>query len=75
MSNFLDLRCPACSNADGIHILAEIWVRATPEGTDPDQAANRDWYYTPRSPACCKVCGHSGALADFEPCCGAEGNR
>jgi ribosomal protein S27E len=67
MSNFLDLRCPNCDDDDQVDILAKSWVRVTDEGTDPDQAGNRDWCYTPASAAECGVCGHSGVLADFEP--------
>lgn len=67
MSNFLDLRCPNCGDQDWIDILAEIWVRATDDGTDPDQAADRDWTYTPSSTACCASCGHRANLSSFEP--------
>lgn len=67
MSNFLDLRCPECGREDCIDILAEIWVRATEDGTDPDQAGVRDRGYTPRSSVRCCACAHEARLADFEP--------
>jgi hypothetical protein len=59
------MACPQCRRDDGIDIVAGVWVRLTPDGTDPDQAINRDHEWNERSPASCRHCQHVGAVASF----------
>jgi ribosomal protein S27E len=65
MSNFLDLRCPGCGCQARIDVLAEVWVRVTPDGTDADASENGDITYTPRSTATCTACGLVDRLYRF----------
>ncbi|TXM96396.1 hypothetical protein FV242_33685 [Methylobacterium sp. WL64] len=67
MSALFDMACPACGSADRIDIAATVWVRVTPDGTDPDNAENGDHEFTPASPAMCSGCGHRGTVAEFDP--------
>ena len=67
MSNFLDLRCPNCGDTDSIDILAALWVRVTPDGTDADASACGDHEWCDQSAASCDTCGHRGHLQDFQP--------
>lgn len=66
MSNFLDLRCPKCSDQDHLDILAEVWLRVTSDGTDADASADGNHDYTPRSLTRCNSCGHTARLREFE---------
>lgn len=64
--NFPDLCCPRCGDRDHIDILAQLWVRVTPGGTDT--AGNRDQLYTPESAATCGACNFDGTVAKFQTC-------
>ncbi len=66
MSNFLDLRCPECGDEDHLDILADVWLRVTPDGTDADVSADGHHDYTPRSLTLCNACGHTARLSEFE---------
>jgi hypothetical protein len=65
MSNFFDMRCPKCGDEDQIDILAEIWVRVCPDGTDADVPECGDHFFAPESTASCGACGHSETVAAF----------
>ena len=65
MSNFLDLRCPQCGDQDHINILAELWVRVTDDGTDPDASCDGERTFTPKSTTWCASCGHAARLSHF----------
>ena len=67
MPNILDLVCPFCGRDDHIEIAGHIWLRITAEGTDPDQAENRDHEFHGLSPAICTCCGFTGMVCSFEP--------
>jgi hypothetical protein len=64
MSNFLDLRCPHCGDANRIDIQASVWVRVTENGTD--MSGNGDHEFTPESWTVCGECGESRELRQFE---------
>jgi hypothetical protein len=66
MSNFLDTICSNCGDADQIDVVATVWLRLTPDGTDADASRDGSHDYTPRTPCICQACGHSGRLAAFE---------
>jgi hypothetical protein len=66
MSNFFDLRCPKCHGEDSIDILASVWLRLMPDGTDADASACGDHEWCDQSAASCDACGYQGHVVDFE---------
>jgi hypothetical protein len=66
MSNFLDIRCPACGNTDQLDVQAHVWLRITADGTDADASGIGDHEYTPDSFTVCGAYGHTGELEEFE---------
>ncbi len=67
MTSLIRLRCPQCGSNDTLDINANIWVRLTDDGTDPDLAASRDHEWDDASHIRCASCGHSGKVGDFHP--------
>ena len=65
MTSLIRLRCPQCGNNDNLDINANIWVRLTDDGTDPDLAASRDHEWDDASHIRCVSCGHSGTVGNF----------
>jgi hypothetical protein len=57
--------CPECSQGDELDIVAQIWVRLFPDGSDPDEAHNTDHEWDDGSPAYCEACGWHGHVKDL----------
>ena len=59
------MACPKCVDDLLINVAATIWVRLSPEGTDPYEAKNQDHERNHSSAAFCCTCGHHGTVASF----------
>ena len=57
--------CPNCGRDDAIDILAQVAVRLTPEGTDPDEARDGHHEWGDDNSAVCVACEHTGKVEDF----------
>lgn len=64
--NFLGLRCPKCGNEASINILAELWVRVTADGTDPEASGENGYEYSSDSIATCTACAYVAIAEEFE---------
>src|SRR5271156_6824036 len=71
MSNFLEMRCPKCSDENSLDIAATVWIRVCEDGTDADASRDGSHDYEPHSPALCGACGHCGTVRQFELAGGA----
>lgn len=60
-----EMCCPKCGEDDRIDVLALVWVRLTPDGTDRDEPDGTDEDWDNNSPCSCNHCGHRGTVGDF----------
>ncbi len=59
------LSCPGCKNSGRIDIAALVWVRQTPDGTDPDASEDQSHDWDDGSQCVCRCCGHTGTVEQF----------
>ncbi len=59
------MACPNCGDCLRIDVSANIWVRLSPDGSDPYEAKIQDHEWSNDSPAFCGTCGHPGTVATF----------
>lgn len=57
-----DLACPACRQAQRLHIAVTCTAEVTIDGSDT--FGGHEWHE--RSPCRCPECGHSGLVEDFK---------
>jgi len=66
--NQFDKACPKCGEDDQLAVVASMWVRLLPDGTDPQADGlpdyNHEW--DEDSTMTCTACGHSANAGDFE---------
>ena len=62
-----ECNCPKCGSQDKIDVVAQKWVRLTPDGSDADESHDGSDEYDGTSLAMCmeEGCGHSGLLSTF----------
>jgi len=60
-----EMCCPNCGADSRIDVLAQIWVRLLPNGTDAAQASEASEEWDNNSPCICEHCGHRGTVGDF----------
>jgi hypothetical protein len=62
-SNCLEgIKCPKCGYEDTFHIVAQIQVLVTDDGTDGHDG-NYEW--DKQNSCACHECGHAGKVGDF----------
>lgn len=66
MSNQFNLICPECGSAYYLDIQAQVWVRATEDGTDADAAHENNHTWDLDSACCCDNCDWVGIVRDAE---------
>jgi len=66
--NQFDKKCPKCGKDDHLAVVASMWVRLLPDGTDPgaDGLPDYDHEWGEDSTMTCTHCDHSGEAKDFE---------
>ena len=65
MANWMNKKCPKCSDADCIDVAARVWVRLTDDGSDADESQDCGHDYDETNSAKCVRCGFGGTLGDF----------
>jgi hypothetical protein len=61
-----DMSCPQCHKDDQIDVVASIWVRLTPDGTDDSGAlggSQQEW--DNNSHCICRACGYHSNVGKF----------
>ena len=66
LDNDFSMRCPKCAASDQIDIQALVWLRLSPDGTDPYEARNQAHEWGDVNIAQCCACEHIGTVKDFE---------
>ena len=66
LDNDFSMRCPKCNASDRIDVQALVWLRLSPDGTDPYEARNQDHEWGDVNVAQCCACEHIGTVKDFE---------
>ena len=66
LDNDFSMRCPKCAASDQIDIQALVWLRLSPDGTDPYEARNQIHEWGVVNVAQCCACEHIGTVKDFE---------
>ena len=59
------MACPQCGKDDEIDVLASLYVRLTPDGTDANTSHDGEHAWSPQSATKCCACGHSGIAREF----------
>lgn len=66
VTNNWQMCCPKCGRDDQIDVQVKVFVRLTPDGSDPFAADMGDHEWEDDSPAECGSCGYEGLVRDFE---------
>lgn len=58
-------RCPSCQSDERLDVIAHVWVRLMPDGTDADEAGDNSHDWDNHSRASCRACDWSGTVEEL----------